>query len=195
VPVHQDLPLQDIFYDAPQHNLHQEPVARLSPQNHLLPFLQNDAFDFGCLDYEADAVPGPSMVILPTGIPETRLIPPTPTAVQDLRMDSVSSGLHLDNIQMDRSADIVPGAKGRRQDATNALLREGFVDLECIINELSNKTSLPAHQVVSLWNKSHGWVINNINHWNAYSSYFRENLKQELSRLGGEAPKPHGTPS
>jgi hypothetical protein len=135
------------------------------------------------------------MVILPTGIPETRLIPPTPTAVQDLRMDSVSSGLHLDNIQMDRSADIVPGAKGRRQDATNALLREGFVDLERTINELSNKTSLPAHQVVSLWNKSHGRVINNINHWNAYSSYFRENLKQELSRLGGEAPKPHGTPS
>ncbi|OAX31064.1 hypothetical protein K503DRAFT_661816, partial [Rhizopogon vinicolor AM-OR11-026] len=96
---------------------------------------------------------------------------------------------------IDDSADIVPAVKGRRQDAANAALQEGFVDLERVIQELSRKTSLPTHQVITLWNKSHARVINNVNHWNAYGGYFKDNLKQELSRLGAEAPKSHGTPS
>ncbi|KAG1740562.1 hypothetical protein EDD22DRAFT_786829, partial [Suillus occidentalis] len=33
------------------------------------------------------------------------------------------------------------------------------------------------------------------NHWNAYSSYFKANLQQELKRLGNMAPEGPSTPS
>ncbi|KAG2137007.1 hypothetical protein DEU56DRAFT_713698, partial [Suillus clintonianus] len=100
-----------------------------------------------------------------------------------------------DDVLMDDSEGTVPAVKGRRQDATNDILREGFVNMERLVHELSHQTSIPTHQVISLWNKSHARGINNVNHWNAYSGYFKDNLKQELDRLGDKAPEIPGTPS
>ncbi|KAG2114865.1 hypothetical protein DEU56DRAFT_690875, partial [Suillus clintonianus] len=93
-----------------------------------------------------------------------------------------------DDVLMDDSEGTVPAVKGRRQDATNDILREGFVNMERLVHELSHQTSIPTHQVISLWNKSHARGINNVNHWNAYSGYFKDNIKQELDRLGDKAP-------
>ncbi|KAG1774667.1 hypothetical protein EV702DRAFT_950387, partial [Suillus placidus] len=75
------------------------------------------------------------------------------------------------------------------------MLREGFLNLERMIQDLSHKTAIPAHQIFALWNKSPARSSNTVNHWNAYSSYFKDNLKNELARLGGKAPEMHGTPS
>jgi hypothetical protein len=71
----------------------------------------------------------------------------------------------------------------------------GILNLERMIQDLSLKTAIPAHQIFALWNKSHTRSSSTVNHWNAYSSYFKDNLKNELARLGGKAPKIHGTPS
>ncbi|KAG1873012.1 hypothetical protein DFJ58DRAFT_651748 [Suillus subalutaceus] len=83
----------------------------------------------------------------------------------------------------------VPTVKGRRQGAANALLQEGFMRLETVIREVSHNTSIPTHQVIALWHKSNGRSFNNVNHWNAYSSYFKANPQQELKRLGDKAPE------
>ncbi|KAG0694537.1 hypothetical protein DFH29DRAFT_783472, partial [Suillus ampliporus] len=92
--------------------------------------------------------------------------------------------------------DVGPSfVKGQRNDETNAALQEGFVELERVINELAHNTSIPSSQIISLWNKSHARTVNNVNHWNAYAHYFKNNLKQELSRLGDNAPEAPGTPS
>ncbi|KAG1879877.1 hypothetical protein F4604DRAFT_1498291, partial [Suillus subluteus] len=84
---------------------------------------------------------------------------------------------------------------GRRNNETNAALQEGFIELERVINDLAHNTSIPSSQIISLWNKSHARTVNNVNHWNAYANYFKNNLKQELSRLRDEAPEAPGTPS
>ncbi|KAG1775774.1 hypothetical protein EV702DRAFT_947747, partial [Suillus placidus] len=75
------------------------------------------------------------------------------------------------------------------------VLHEGFVSMEHLVHELSHQTSIPTHQVISLWNKSHAHDINSVNHWNAYSGYFKDNLKQELGRLSDKAPDIPGMPS
>ncbi|KAG1784330.1 uncharacterized protein HD556DRAFT_1315168 [Suillus plorans] len=96
---------------------------------------------------------------------------------------------------MDDTSDVVPAVKGRRFQTANAVLREGFVELERMIQDLSSKTAIPTHQIVILWNKSHARSTSTVNHWNAYSSYFKDHLKDELARLGRRAPEIHGTPS
>ncbi|KIK47789.1 hypothetical protein CY34DRAFT_73320 [Suillus luteus UH-Slu-Lm8-n1] len=83
----------------------------------------------------------------------------------------------------------VPTVKGRRQGVANALLQEGFMRLETVIRDVSRNTSIPTHQVIALWHKSNGRSFNNVNHWNAYSSYFKANPQQELKRLGDMAPE------
>ncbi|KAG1836305.1 hypothetical protein F4604DRAFT_1488477, partial [Suillus subluteus] len=95
----------------------------------------------------------------------------------------------------DDAADVVPAVKGRRFQTANAMLQEGFVELERMIQELSRKTAIPTHQIIALWNKSRTRSTSTVNHWNAYSSYFKDHLKDELARLGGKAPEIHGTPS
>ncbi|KAG2357451.1 hypothetical protein BDR07DRAFT_1490721 [Suillus spraguei] len=49
--------------------------------------------------------------------------------------------------------------------------------------------------MITLWNKSHACSTSAVNHWNTYSSYFKDNLKDELVRLGRKAPEIYGTPS
>ncbi|KAG1855715.1 hypothetical protein DFJ58DRAFT_646999, partial [Suillus subalutaceus] len=78
---------------------------------------------------------------------------------------------------------------GRRQDIANALLQEGFMKLETVIRDMSHDTFIPTHQVIALWHKSNGCSFTNVNHWNAYSSYFKANPQQELKRLGNMAPE------
>ncbi|KAG1893316.1 uncharacterized protein F5891DRAFT_963169 [Suillus fuscotomentosus] len=111
------------------------------------------------------------------------------------QIDPALGGCDLDDVLMDGNEDIIPAVKGRRHDATNDILREGFVKMERLVHELSRQTSIPTHQVISLWHKSHARGVNSVNHWNAYSGYFKDNLKQELDRLGGKAPDVPGTPS
>ncbi|KAG2351507.1 hypothetical protein BDR07DRAFT_1501185 [Suillus spraguei] len=90
---------------------------------------------------------------------------------------------------MDNQGDTAPTVKGRRQGVANTLLQEGFMRLESVIRNVSCNTSIPTHQVIALWHKSNRHSFNNINHWNAYSSYFKANPQQELKRLGDMAPE------
>lgn len=127
-------------------------------------------------------------------IPATRVIPPTPAGLEDgvMQTETLMDEANIDAM-MDEVSDFA--VKGRRYDTTNAALQEGFLKLERVTSEISRSTSLPSHQIIALWNKSNTRIINNINHWNAYSNNFKTNFKQEISRLGDGAPKAPGTPS
>ncbi|KAG1790542.1 uncharacterized protein HD556DRAFT_1446064 [Suillus plorans] len=89
-------------------------------------------------------------------------------ALEPAQVDPVLGGLK--DITMDDSEYILPAVKGQRHNETNDILREGF-------------------------NRNHTCGINSVNHWNTYSGYFKDNLKQELARLGDKAPDIPGTPS
>ncbi|KAG1723674.1 uncharacterized protein EDB91DRAFT_1087746 [Suillus paluster] len=162
-----------------------------------------------------NGIPGPSALPITTGpsvipaIPETRVTPPTPTFqidpvlvgcdLDDVLMNDSDDDILMDHsddgILMDGSEGTIPAVKGWRSDVTNAILRKGFVDMEHLMHELSREASIPTHQVISWWNKNHTRSINRVNHWNAYSSYFKDNLSQELDQLSGKAPNIPGTPS
>lgn len=94
---------------------------------------------------------------------------------------------------MDNNEGTISAVKGQRHNAMNNILCKGFVNIEHLIHELSQKTSISTHQVISLRTKNHAHSINSVNHWNAYSSYFKDNLKQELARLSDKAPDVPGT--
>ncbi|KAG1818703.1 uncharacterized protein BJ212DRAFT_1479689 [Suillus subaureus] len=155
--------------------------------------------DFSVLDgnVDGDPIAGPSTML--PAVPHTQIIPPMPT-VGDWDMphpEFIPTDLDFGSnmaIDMDDQGDI-PTVKGQRQGAANALLQEGFMRLKTVIHEVSCNTSIPTHQVIALWHKSNGCSFNNVNHWNAYSSYFKANPQQELKRLGNKAPKAPGTPS
>ncbi|KAG1719294.1 hypothetical protein EDD22DRAFT_963314, partial [Suillus occidentalis] len=108
-------------------------------------------------------------------IPATRVIPPTPAGLQDHVM---KTGTVMDEAAEADSGHLDSAVKGRKHDTTNATLQQGFLKLECVISEISRSTSLPSQQIISLWNKSNTL-----------------NFKQEISRLGDEAPEAPGTPS
>lgn len=210
------LPIQDVFYEAPLIGSSDGAPAdaREPPQPNLFTkpsFHPLDEFDFSSMDLGScgdvgEGLAGPSTLLpavptLPTlpAVPQTYITPPTPAGpagwdtgrpyTDDFTMDDVF------DLAMDNAADVVPAVKGRRLQMSDAILREGFLDLERMIQDLSHKTAIPAHQVFALWNKSRARSSNTVNHWNAYSSYFKDNLKNELARLGGKAPEIHGTPS
>ncbi|KAG1745895.1 uncharacterized protein EDB91DRAFT_1246034 [Suillus paluster] len=98
-------------------------------------------------------------------------------------------------MDVDDQGDAVPTVKGRRQGMANALLQEGFMKLESVICDVSHNTSIPTHQVIALWHKSNRCSFHSVNHWNAYSSYFKAYPQQELKRLGDMTPEGPGTPS
>ncbi|KAG1786881.1 uncharacterized protein HD556DRAFT_1311169 [Suillus plorans] len=138
-----------------------------------------------------------SSTLLPA-VPQTYITPPTPTGPAEWEGHPYTDGFPMDDafdFPMDDTSDVVPAVKGRRFQTANAVLREGFVELERMIQDLSSKTAIPTHQIVILWNKSHARSTSTVNHWNAYSSYFKDHLKDELARLGRRAPEIHGTPS
>ncbi|KAG1817616.1 uncharacterized protein BJ212DRAFT_1500091 [Suillus subaureus] len=131
-------------------------------------------------------------------IPATCIIPLTPAGLGNWDMPT---GLGEDWDMVPVFAPFAPFSedavmmRGQRNDEMNATLQEGFIELEHVINDLTHNMSIPSSQIISLWNKSHAHTVNNVNHWNAYANYFKNNLKQELSRLGDEAPEAPSTPS
>lgn len=75
-------------------------------------------------------------------------------------------------------------SSGRHPTRVNALLNEGYEELEQILNNLMSQTSLTAKQVVDGWHKSRGRPINGTNRWNLYKKYFAKHEEQERPRLG-----------
>ncbi|KAG2364621.1 hypothetical protein BDR07DRAFT_1482240 [Suillus spraguei] len=195
--------------EPPQANILAKPSAAFKPKSYNFMGMVNGRFDnLGNTISECnDTIPGSSAMKLT--IPMTHIIPPTPTGLGDWYMPAGPGDWDMfvlapfapfaEDAVMDAAmdeGDVGPSfVRGQRNDETNAALQEGFVRLESIINELSHQTSIPSSQIISLWNKSHARTVNNMNHWNAYAHYFKNNIKQELSRLGEETPEAPGMPS
>ncbi|KAG1872240.1 hypothetical protein F4604DRAFT_1495736, partial [Suillus subluteus] len=84
---------------------------------------------------------------------------------------------------------------GRRSAETNTALDAGFAAVDQTLLELSRSTMMPVHQVLNLFMKSRGHNASSINYWNLYSNYFKDNSKQELTRLCQNIPAGECTPS
>jgi len=155
--------------------------------------------DFSVLDGNVDGDPIAGLLTMLPAVPHTWIIPPMPT-VGDWDMphpEFIPTDLDFGSnmaMDVDDQGD-VPTVRGQRQGVENALLQEGFMRLETVIRKVSHNTSIPTHQVIALWHKSNGCSFNNVNHWNAYSSYFKANPQQELKRLSDKAPEGPRMPS
>ncbi|KAG0697545.1 hypothetical protein DFH29DRAFT_878605, partial [Suillus ampliporus] len=84
---------------------------------------------------------------------------------------------------------------GRRSAELNAALDVGFAAVERCFLDLSGSTTFPISQLINKFLKSCGRNVNGTNYWNLYSSYFKEHMKMELSRIGREVQAGGGTPS
>ncbi|KAG1897604.1 uncharacterized protein F5891DRAFT_1191808 [Suillus fuscotomentosus] len=202
------LPIQDVFYEAPLINSSENarPDGGQPPQPNFFTkpsFLPLEQYDFSGMmlgsfknGRDDNHIAG-SSTLLPA-VPQTYITPPTPTGPAEWEGHPYTDDFPMDDafdFPVDDTSDVVPAVKGRRFQTANAVLQEGFVELEHMIQDLSSKTAIPTHQIVTLWNKSHARSTSTVNHWNAYSSYFKDYLKDELVRLGRRAPEIHGTPS
>ncbi|KAG1808402.1 uncharacterized protein BJ212DRAFT_1303018 [Suillus subaureus] len=80
---------------------------------------------------------------------------------------------------------------------TNSALKEGCAALDATVNDTAKNTNMLSYQVINLWMKSQGQVINSTNYWNLYTGYFKDWMHQELVRLGDGTPPQDGsmTPS
>lgn len=88
-----------------------------------------------------------------------------------------------------------PTVTGRRSTELNATLDAGFAEVEhCFLN-LSTSTTLPVNQLINSFLKSRGRTVVSTNYWNLYANYFKDNVRQELARIGRVAPEGGGTPS
>ncbi|KAG1817888.1 hypothetical protein EV424DRAFT_1347781 [Suillus variegatus] len=202
------LPIQDVFYEAPLINSSenartdggQPPQPNFFTKPSFLPLEQYDfsGMMLGSFENGGDDnhIAG-SSTLLPA-VPQTYITPPAPTGPAEWEGHPYTDDFPMDDafdFPMDDASDVVPTVKGRRFQTANAVLQEGFVELKRMIQDLSSKTAIPTHQIVALWNKSHACSTSTVNHWNAYSSYSKDHLKDELARLGRKAPEIHGTPS
>ncbi|KAG1864822.1 hypothetical protein F4604DRAFT_1905288 [Suillus subluteus] len=84
---------------------------------------------------------------------------------------------------------------GRRSAELNAALDVGFAAVERCFLDLSGSSTLPVSQLINMFLKSCGRIVNGTNYWNLYASYFKEHIKMELARIGREVPAGGGTPS
>ncbi|KAG1889579.1 hypothetical protein F4604DRAFT_1915438 [Suillus subluteus] len=142
-------------------------------------------------------------------LPTTHIIPPTPIKPGEflappaaggpchrtVMFSPSTTGSHVESdFAMDN--DSAPVA-GQRSIETNSALEEGFTALDAVVIDTAKNMNMPSHQVISLWMKSRGRVINNTNYWNLYVGYFKDRMRQELARLGEDAPPQDGsmTPS
>ncbi|KAG1856838.1 hypothetical protein C8R48DRAFT_775782 [Suillus tomentosus] len=88
-----------------------------------------------------------------------------------------------------------PTVAGRRSTELNATLDTGFAEVERHFLNLSTSTTLPINQLINSFLKSRGCTVTSVNYWNLYANYFKDNVQQELARIGREAPEGGGTPS
>ncbi|KAG0708405.1 hypothetical protein DFH29DRAFT_795241 [Suillus ampliporus] len=82
---------------------------------------------------------------------------------------------------------------GRCSIETNSVLEEGFTTLDAVVIDITKNMNMPSNQVINLWMKSQGRVINSTNYWNLYAGYFKDHMHQELARLSEDAPPQDGT--
>ncbi|KAF8835146.1 hypothetical protein BDN67DRAFT_984806 [Paxillus ammoniavirescens] len=66
----------------------------------------------------------------------------------------------------------------------NRVLSTGYEKLEVIVTDLAAQTLLSTSQIIEGWHKSHGRIIDGMNHWNLYAKYFAKHEAQEHRRLG-----------
>ncbi|KAG1850116.1 hypothetical protein C8R48DRAFT_569297, partial [Suillus tomentosus] len=78
---------------------------------------------------------------------------------------------------------------GRRSTELNATLDTGFAEVERHFLNLSTSTTLPINQLINSFLKSRGCTVTSVNYWNLYANYFKDNVQQELARIGREAPE------
>jgi hypothetical protein len=89
-----------------------------------------------------------------------------------------------------------PFVTGRKSADTQAILDAGFIDIEQSFLRLSKSTSMPLQQIINSFLKSRGRTTVNINFWNIYArSYFKDNMEEELARIGVVLPADGGSPS
>ena len=110
-------------------------------------------------------------------VPVTRIIPLTPNSLTVGGDCAEACSSPPDQIE-----PVTPTA-GRRTTLINAILEQGYNDLEIILTQLVDKTSLTTQQIMDGWHKSKGRVINGTNHWNLYTKYFVKHETQERKRL------------
>ncbi|KAG1843343.1 hypothetical protein DFJ58DRAFT_731632 [Suillus subalutaceus] len=204
----------DMFYgsmgDQPTWTGQQTPMDQApDPSAFMHSFLgQVPPFDLHCGSHSAPQA-GPALP------PSTNIIPPTP--LKDMNDPSVptahtpspgpSQQLDMSHYSPDSNnherfpeesltscSEELP-VVGRRSAETNAALDAGFAAINQNLLELSRSTAMPMNQVINLFMKSRGCTASSINYWNLYSNYFKDNSKQELTRLHQDLPVGARTPS
>ncbi|KAG1853449.1 hypothetical protein DFJ58DRAFT_728198 [Suillus subalutaceus] len=138
--------------------------------------------------------PPPSTNIIPPTLlkdADTRTLTPGPSQQLDLSHYSPAA---IVNERFPEEAEELP-VVGRRSAETNTALDAGFTTVDQTLLELSRSTMMPVHQVLNLFMKSRGCNTSSINYWNLYSNYFKDNSKQELTRLGQNIPADEHTPN
>ena len=123
-------------------------------------------------------------------VPFTQVTPPTPYVIA---VCSAGDGEGSDFPLPSSAGEGEPStpSTGRRTARVNAILADGYDELEGILTKIVGETSLSVQQVMDGWHKSHGRVVGSTNHWNLYSRYFAKHEEQEHRRLG----LPEDTPS
>jgi len=110
-------------------------------------------------------------------VPVTHIIPPTPNSL------TVGGDCTEAHSSPPDQIELVTPTAGRRTTLINAILEQGYDDLEIILMQLVDKTSLTMQQIMDGWHKSKGRVMNGTNHWNLYTKYFAKHETQEQKRL------------
>jgi len=120
-------------------------------------------------------------------VPVTWVIPPTPLSVSP-RPTTTDVSTHAVPVPDDldlppQSSDSGDGpstpTSGHRMAAINAVLAATYKQLEDVLTNTVEQTSLTVQQVLDNWHKSYARVVNGINYWNCYASYLAKHEEQE----------------
>jgi hypothetical protein len=85
---------------------------------------------------------------------------------------------------------------GRISNLNHEILEEGFLQLDTLIVDLSERTGLPQKQISNLWDKwsKASTSANRFHSWVSYQKYFKAHEKEELTReYGQNRPQKLGT--
>ena len=121
-----------------------------------------------------------TMVSGQTGVDAPSTSHVSTTRFCDLPDSQLSVDLDADG-DADCSSD--QNAIGRVSAASLALIKEEFVEVQKRAKAVAEKTGMSPAQVLQHWSTAGARTHIKRNAWNLYSSYFRENEKEELLRL------------